>query len=300
MDTTTPATAPANPVTVNVILDRFARDYIPYELAPRTIKDYTRHLVVLRRWYGDRIADELKPRDFGPFLSVQKGKWQRVRQLAVLSSAFTEAVSTYFLMERNVLRDVKRPHGKPRDRLVSDEEFAGMRAMVPLRVKLAMDLALITGQRQGDILKFKWSDIKELPKPVRDPKTNEIVATHALTLQQAKTGKRLGIAITKELDAVLDRCYLLPKRGEYILTRTMGGRFTSEGFRARWQYCMRKWVRAGNARFTYHDLRALAATKQPTIEAAQLLLGHSSASLTRKIYRRSCEFAVPTSVMIVG
>lgn len=279
MDTSTPETAPA--ITVNMILDKFEADYIPTELAPRTQIDYARHVKVLRRWYGDRRAEELKPKDFGPFLDVRRGKFQRVRQLAVLSSAFTEAVSSWYLIERNVLKDVKRPKGRPRDRLISDEEFAGLRAMAPLRVQLAMDLALVTGQRQGDILSMRWSQVRDM----------------ALHIEQTKTRKRLAITISAGLEAALDRCWMLPgggcEGGEYVLTRTMGGRFTSEGFRARWQFVMRKWVRLGNQRFTFHDIRALCATKCPTIEHARALLGHSTMAMTRRVYRRGIERVEP-------
>lgn len=124
---------PPTTVTVNEILTRFERDYLPYELAPRTQIDYRRHVSHLRRAFGTRIVSELKPKDFGPFLDVRRGKFQRVRQLAVLSSAFSEAVSTWFLIDRNVLRDVKRPKGKPRDRLVTEEEFARDRAATSIR-----------------------------------------------------------------------------------------------------------------------------------------------------------------------
>lgn len=274
MDTYTPLT---EAITVSQILDKFEAQYLPYELAPRTQIDYRRHLKVLHRVFGDRIASELKPRDFGPFLDVRRGKFQRVRQLAVLSSAFSEAVSTYFMLDRNVLRDVKRPKGKPRDRLVSDAEFAGLRATAPLRVQLAMDLALLTGQRQGDIIGLKWSQVRDM----------------AVYLEQAKTGKRLAIEVSPELETVLDRCWNLPNRGEYVITRTIGGGFTSAGFRALWQRVMNKWVRLGNARFTFHDLRALCATKCPTMEMAMHLLGHSNISMTRRVYRRGIERVKP-------
>src|SRR5262245_552713 len=103
--------------TVNAILDRYQSECLD-ELAPRTRKDYLHHIPVLRSWYGTRIAAELKPRDFGPFLAVKRGKHQRAKQLAILSSAFTNAVSFWFVLERNVLRDVKRPKSVPRDRLI--------------------------------------------------------------------------------------------------------------------------------------------------------------------------------------
>lgn len=269
-----------NTVTVNQILDRYERETVP-TLAPRTQKDYARHLVKLRHIFGERVAEDLRPRDFGPFLQVDnlsgKGKIQRVRQLAVLSAAFTQAVSFWYILERNVLRDVKRPKSKPRTRYVTDIEFAAVKALAPIRVRLAMDLALITGQRQGDLLSLKWSQI-----------VNDTVQFH-----QAKTGKKLAIRITAKLEAVLDRCWMLPKGGhegnEYVLPTKRGTRYTSEGFRAGWQRVMRKAMKLGalKTRHTFHDLRAKSGSDAKSLQEAFERLGHSSIAMTRRCYDRA-------------
>lgn len=270
MDTTTP---PQTAVTVNEILHRYDRDCIP-DLAPRSQIDYRRHVVRLREVFGHRIATELEPKDFGPFLQVKKGKYQRVKQLAVLSAALTQAVSFWYWIPRNVLRDVKRPKSKPRDRLVGQEEFDAVRAIAPYRVQLAMDLAVMTGQRQGDLLSLKWADLKGME----------------LHIYQSKTGKRLAIEVTPDLEAVLDKCWQLPTRGQYVLSPQRGSdRFTGEGFRAMWQRNMRKYAARGGTRFTFHDLRALAATRCATPEIAMRLLGHTNISMTLRVYRRGVE-----------
>jgi integrase len=260
--------------TVNQILDRYERDCLD-DLATRTKRDYIRHIPVLRKWYGERIAEELKPRDFGPFLDIRRGYEQRKKQLAILSSAFTNAVSTWYILDRNVLRDVKRKPGTPRDRLVTDEEFASMRRMSPRAVQLAMDLALRIGQRQGDILALRWSDIKG----------------NAIHVRQSKTGKRLAILLSRDLKKVLGKCLELgsPER-EYVLITRRGNRYTSDGFRAMWQRSMRRWMRkTGGTRFTFHDLRAMCATKCKDPQIAMHLLGHSNISMTLKVYRRGVE-----------
>lgn len=269
------------PWTVASLLDKYERETIP-SLAPSTQKNYRRHVVHLKLWFGDRVAEELRPKDFGPFLDKKgKGRIQRIKQLAVLSACFTQAVSVWYLIERNVLRDVKRPNQLPRDRLITDEEFAACKAMAPLRIRLAMELALITGQRQGDIVNFKWSDIK--------PGTNG----DELHVYQTKTRKRMAIAITPQLEAVLDRCWQLPKRGEYVLTKRGGGKLSSEGIRSGWQFTHRRWLKSGGASLHFHDIRALCATKLGSLELAQALLGHSSPQMTRRVYRRGVEHVQP-------
>lgn len=261
--------------TVADILDRYQAECLPL-LAPRTARDYVRHVGHLKRWFGDRIVDELRPKDFGPFLQIppgKKGRVQRVRQLAVLSAAFTQAVSFWYSIERNPLRDVKRPKFQPRDRLIEDREFEAVRSGAPLRVQLMMDLAVRLGQRQGDLLNLKWADIRG----------------GEIHVHQGKTGKRLAIEITPELKRVFGRCWMLPNRGEYVITRRQGGRYTSEGFRALWQRTINAYCRRGGVRFTFHDLRALCATKCATPEIAMKLLGHTTLAMTMRVYRRGVE-----------
>ena len=261
----------SQPQTVDQILGRYETECLP-ELAPRTQRDYRRHLRHLSREFGARIAEELRPKDFGPFLQIKRGKVQRVRQLAVLSAAFTQAVSFWYILPSNVLRDVKRPKQHPRDRLILDEEFVAFRATCPLRIKLMMDLALHTGQRQGDLLALRWADLKGME----------------LHFQQSKTGKRLAIGITPELEAVLDRCWLLPNRKLHVVGKEDGDPYTPEGFRSCWQRVARRW-RQKHEGFQFRDIRAMAATKCPTVEAARCLLGHSTTAMTWKVYRRGIE-----------
>jgi integrase len=260
-------------VTVNDILDRFEAEYIPNELSERTQRDYKRHVRDLRRWFGTSIADEMKPRDFAEFMNVRKGRIQRNKQLAVLSCAFTQAVGVWYLIDRNVCRDVKRHRSRPRDREVTDEEFTEFMATVPPRMKLAMQLSVLTGQRQGDILSLKWAQVDREQGKIR--------------FRQAKTGKRLAVRITPVLNTLLAKCEFMAPEGEHVVRRRDGQRYTSDGFRAIWQRAQRRWAKAGHERFTYHDLRARAAAKCGSVEDAMLLLGHQNISMTRRVYDRA-------------
>lgn len=264
---------------VSDILDRFERDYVP-SLSPRTQKDYARHCRDLKRWFGHYMADELKPRHFHDFMNVTKGKIQRNKQLAVLSCAYSEAVGRWYWAERNPVRDVKRHPSRPRDREVTDAEFAGFMATVPYKMQLAMQLSVITGQRQGDILSLTWVQVDRVMNRIR--------------FRQAKTGKRVGIKITPAVDALLERCKDMAPAGEHVIRRRDGRRYTSDGFRAIWQRYQRRWAKAGHERFTYHDLRARAASKCKSVEDAMLLLGHQNITMTRRVYDRAERVVEPT------
>lgn len=259
------------PHTVNEILDKFVADYIP-TLSPRTQKDYAYHVRTLRQWFGHRLADELKARDFREFMEVRRGKIQRNRQLAVLSCAFSEAVGRWYLMERNPCRDVKRHPARSRTRYVTDAEFASFKTTLPSRIRLAMELALLIGQRQGDILSLRWEKVDRVNGFIR--------------IFQSKTSKRLAIGITHAIAEVLERCESMAPAGPNVIRKRDGSAYTSEGFRAIWQRYMRRWVAAGHERFTFHDIRGKCASDCESIERAYELLGHTSMAMTRKVYDR--------------
>jgi integrase len=256
---------------------------------PQNGQDYRRHIRHLRQRFGPLDATRLEPRDFAEFLNIRRSKIQRVRQLAVLSAAFTIAVRRWFWLKVSVLRDVERPKSKPRDRPILDEEFAACKALTPRRVEFAMQLALLTGQRQDDIIRFRWADIREA--------SVDGLTINELHVFQSKTSKRLAIEVTPELEAVLDQCWQLKGGGhagsEYIVPTRSGKPYTGEGFRACWQRVRVKWERSGGQPPHFHDIRALAATKCPTPEMAQQLLGHSNPAMTRRVYRRGVERVKP-------
>lgn len=263
--------------TVSDILDRYWLD-CKSRLAPRTQKDYPRHLKIIRQHFGDRIAADLRPKDFREFMDVEKGRIHRNRTLAVMSAAFTHAVRRLYWLDRNVLRDVARHDSQPRNRYVTDAEFEAFLAWVPMeRIKLATQLALLTGQRQGDLLNLKWTDIKD----------------GAVHFRQSKTGKRLAIELTPALKKVLGKCSQLKNRREYVIGNEDGEKYTSEGFKSNWQRFMARWVALGNERWTFHDLRGKSASDSVTLDAAYERLGHTSIAMTRRVYDRGIRRVQP-------
>jgi integrase len=262
--------------TVNQVLDQYMVDCFD-RLAPRSQKDYRRHITILRETFGERIANDLVPRDFAAFMNVKRGKIHRNRTVAVLSAAFTHGVRKLYWMKVNVLRDVSRHRSQPRDRYVTDAEYEGFKALASPIIQRAMELALLLGQRQGDLLTMKWSQVQDM---------------HIL-VTQSKTGKRLAIAITPAVEEVLDKCWRHKRRAEHVLCRRDGKAYTAEGFRAMLQRTMVAWKRKGNASFTFHDLRGKSASDSSTIELAYERLGHTDIALTRKVYDRNVRKVQP-------
>jgi integrase len=264
--------------TLNDCFDRYELEVVP-TLEPRTQKDYRKHLAVLRKTFGHMAPNDVLPRHVGQFLDVSKGKIQRNRMVAVLSAVYTKAVGRWYVADRNPCTKVERNPSKPRDRNVTDAEFAAMYACCGPKLQVAMDLALLTGQRQGDLLKMKWSQI----------------TPEGVTVRQGKTGKRLMIEMSPALQAVLERAraFLPHLPREYVLRTRKGRPFTQNGFRACWQRAMRKYVARGGERFTFHDLRGKSGTDSTTLQDAFERLGHTSISMTRWVYDRGTRKVKP-------
>jgi integrase len=272
---------PAGPVqTLSDVFDRYTREVLP-TLAPRTQKDYRRHMTVLRAWCGHMRPDELQPRDIGKFLDVDKGKIQKNRQVAVLSAIYAKAVGRWYVAEKNPCRDVERNPSKKRDRYVTDVEYMAIYELAPVRIQIGMDLALLTGQRQGDLLGLKWESVTE----------------DGVLFRQGKTGKRLLVGISPSLKAVLERAKrLLPDLPrEYVLRTRSGKPYSSEGFRAVWQRLQRRAKKQGKIaeRYTFHDLRAKSVSDSASLEQAFERAGHTSMAMTRGTYDRGIRKVTP-------
>lgn len=228
--------------TVNELLDRFVAERVP-RLGSRSKKDYTRHIVVLREHFGIRRAMDLKPADIERFRDVPKGRIHRDRMISVLRSALSHAVKRGWL-ESNVCSRVERVRSVRQARQLTDEEFEGAKKLATLPVQLVMDLAVLTGQSQGSILRLRWSQVH------RD--RGVILFRNNRTRRK---DRKIEVRITPKLQAVLDRCEKLSHKKEFVVCSKKGGAYTSEGFRTNFQRLMKEWELTGNDRFSFFDIQ---------------------------------------------
>lgn len=276
-----PAAPPKPGAPLREYFERYKREVIP-TLGVRTQKDYARHIVVLDRVFGHMRPDEVKPRDIGAFLDRPKGRIQANRQVAVLSAIYGKMVGRWYVAETNPCRDVERNPAKRRTRYVTDAEFELVRGIASPRLALAMDLALLTGQRQGDLITLPFKN----------------VTAEGILFRQAKTGKRLLVGMSPALEAVIARARVMVPAvdiGGYVIRTRKGAPYTSEGFRACWQRTMQRAMRREllAERFTFHDLRAKSVSDSKTIQEAFERAGHTSMAMTRGTYDRGIRKVTP-------
>lgn len=271
-----------NDATLAELLDRYAVEYVP-KMRPRTQRDYARHIERLKRDFHGKLAKDVQPRDVGRYLDVPKGRIHRNKLVSLLSTVFQKAIGRWYIegVTVNPCAHVERNESHPRDRYVTDAEFALVKSVMPPVVQLAMDLAYNIGQRQGDLLELEWKD----------------VSSEGVFVQQGKTGKKLLIEMTPALQAIFARAkHMSPQiPRQYVIRTRKGRRYMSEGFRAIWQRRMRKLHLSGKlpVRWTFHDLRAKMVSDSKSIEAASALAGHINTAITRSVYDRGVRKVSP-------
>jgi integrase len=227
---------------------------------PVTRQEYDRYLDKIRMEFGRLSLDELqKPATRGSFKEWRDQMADKPRTadfawmvlVRVLSFAKDRGMISVNIAERGgrLYRSTRR------DRTWSDADVAAFEATAPPHMHLAIQLALWTGQRKGDLLRISWRDFDG---------TN-------LRFTQTKTKARVLVPVGPWADV------LSSQRGNgTILTNSRGRAWTSDGFNTSW----RKWcAKAGIADLTFHDLRGTAITRMAlagcTVPEIAAVTGHS-------------------------
>jgi integrase len=148
---------------------------------------------------------------------------------------------------RNPLEKLKRlSGGSRRDIIWTDTQMAAFLAVAAPKMRLAMELARWTGQRQGDLLRLTW---------------NAYDGTH-IKLRQGKTGRIVRFKVYEPLKRLMDGT---KREAVTILTPTRKRRgqvtsWTGDGFRASWAGVCERIGLLSDDDPTFHDLRGTFCT----------------------------------------
>ncbi len=239
--------------------------------AEKTQVDNGRAIKRLEYAFGHMDPRRIRPGDIYAYRDKRgrKTEFGANRDLEVLSHAFSKAIE-WNAADHNPCREVKKFSEPKRTRYVRDDEYKAVYDLASPTIQVAMDLAVLTALRRGDILAL-----------TRDNLTDEGIFIHT-----SKTDKPLIIEWSDELRSVVDRAKRLPPqvRKPIIATRR-GNAYTGDGFYAMWHRLMTKAEKKGIERFQFRDLRAKSASDD-TLEAATQRLGHADPRITENVYRR--------------
>lgn len=249
-------------------------------LRPATLEGYRNGARRLAAVFGRMALSDLTAAHVYRYL-VEHGTVQANRDRALLSAAYSHARRIgAFIGDDPTKRLQFRNPEIPRQRYVTDAEFAALIAAAPPRLGVILRFVYTTGMRIGDALAM----------PV------DAITSDGIAYQQRKTGARLLIEITPDLRALLEdiartfrrfgRRHLFESRPTRART---AGPYTVSGLRANFRRALAK---AGLPHMTLHDLRRKAGSDIEG-EHATRLLGHRDAKVTQRHYRAKPERVKP-------
>ena len=248
---------------MSAVFDRYRKDVLPNKAAS-TQATQSIQLKNLQDIFGKMRPASIRKSDIAGFLDRYPSPINANRHIALLSHVFRKAIR-WGLLESNPCIGVERNKERPRTRYVTDAEFWAVWEMASEPMRLLMELALCTGQRQGDLIRLKWSD----------------VTAKGVEFTQGKTGKKLIVRHNKTLDALLRRCQALSD-GPFVIGKANGAAYTSSGVQSAWRRYMDQHK---GKRFTFHDIRAKSASDHETGEH----LGHETEAILKRVYRRTAK-----------
>lgn len=149
-----------------------------------------------------------------------------------------------------------------RDKLLTDAEFAAIRAKAPEWLQVTMDLAYLTAARPSDVLSLKWEQVGEY-----------------LSLRQKKTKQRQAFVLAPALLAVLERARNRRVLGLYVVADRNGKPISYDSLN-------RAWIKAREAAGVdaqFRDIRAYSGTEAEKMgQDFQALLGHTSRKMSER------------------
>lgn len=256
--------------TVFTLISEFRQSAEFTRLAPSTQKDYRRYLAMIETKFGGMPVEALSDRrargDFKKWRD-DLAKHPRAADLAwaVLARVFSVALDRGKIAVNPCLKPGRLHKANRADRLWTEDLVRRASAAFPEHLKWVLELALWTGQRQGDLLRLTWKAIDE--------------DAQQLVVYQRKTKRVVRIPIHRTLGNILGR---IPKRSPTILTSSDKTPWTSNGFRASWGKACKA---AGIRGVTFHDLRGSAITRLALSGATDAeiatISGHSRAEVGR-------------------
>lgn len=244
--------------------------------APRTIEDKLTDSAQLRSRIGHIPFREFRPMHVREYLDLgitEKRATRANREKALLSHIFSKARDKGFVDVNPCLKVTKNRERKA-DRYHEDGETLAVLNACNVQTWAVAMLIYRTLQRTNDVLAWTAANIIE-----RDGK-------RILSFKQSKTGARVEIAITADIEDILAKLKTNRKIvGMTLVHNRRGQPYTENGIRAMWTAAKtraRKTMPIGD--FGIYDMKAKGATEMyqsgVPIEKICALCGHDSVTTT--------------------
>jgi len=244
-------------------------------LAPKTQRNRRQEWGALKDAFGAVAPTDVESHHIWSYWRARGESEGAKHEIRCLSALLTYALQTGARTTPNPCFGLRLTSktGGVRNRYVTDAEFLAVRELAPTMVGYAMDLALLTGMSQIDILSL------ELRQDLAS----------GILFDRRKTGKVQLIEWNDELRMTVEVAQReTPRVRRSLICSRSGKPYTSQGFQVAWQRLMAKALDTGvlAERFTFHDLRAKNLSDATSLEEAQKRGGHADSKVTERHYRR--------------
>jgi integrase len=230
--------------TINDLVRRFEDSPVFAKMAETTRKEYKRKFKVIEHKWGSAPISAFNEKEFRKDALDWRDEIAKraPREADNLMSALGRVGSWAFdrgELERNVLDDFPRIYQSDRaDKIWLPEHVEAFMRVAEPEMKIALMLAMHTGQRQGDLRRLPWSAYDGA----------------RIKLRQGKGGTNIDIRCTSALKTMLDA---MPRKGVVVMTTPSGRPWTKRYFNEHWHETA---IAAGVTDLHFHDLRGTAIT----------------------------------------
>ena len=267
--------------TFKVVSERYVRTVLP-TLSPRTQSNHLYQLQFLYEFFaGDRSAliNQILIIDIYEYFECRKQAKIRANcEIALFSVIFNWAQKWGYTNNKNPCRDVNKHQETDRYVYITDEQYWRLYECAERHLQLLMLVAYFIGQCVADCLKIRIADIRK----------------GELWIGQNKVQTKVRIRLTGKLKEVSRSDIKRKGRAEARLLVCLNGSATPSRPAHDLRHASRRnGSCAGKAgiektSFQFRDLRAKAATDTDDavgIEAARVLLGHTTQNMTKRYIR---------------
>lgn len=251
------------------------------EVAASTYKTYAIAAERIKRVLQEFAPGDVKPKHVAEIMEHYRATPAMANTMRnVMKQVFSRAVIAG-KCDVNPVQFVPPRATAKRSRYLTDAEYFAIQAKATPTLAAIMDVCYLTGQRIGDVLAIRLQEIED----------------DGIRFEQQKTGNRLKVAMTPDLQAAISRAKALHTsvRGLTLFHGRGGKPFAYWTIRTLWE---RATLAAGVDDAHLHDLRAKAATdaKSQGLDS-KTLLGHATETAHAR-YLRSKEIPVATPVKL--
>lgn len=279
--------------TFPALWTRYQVDILP-TLAASTVRVFRSDIKHLLAFFGDPPAplEQIRPLHLRQFLDWMQAKPTTANRCkGLFSTLWNHARAWGWTDLENPCAGIRGHATGKRDVYVTDDVYKAVHAAATQPIRDAMDLAYLTGQRPGDILRMTERDLQDGTLPVHQGKTGARVR---IKVEGGLAELLARIKARKAAHKVWHAALLVGEHGKPLTVTSLRHGFTAARESAAQAHPnLADEIHA----FWFRDLRAKAAddkADQAGEKEAQNLLGHTDGRMTARHYLRRGKIVGPT------